>query len=524
MKTRIHSPNLVRILVIVTLVIPLTLGAISPAKASFDSSEIVGWGYNADGVSTTPSDLTDVIAIAVGGFHNLALRSDGTVVAWGSNLHGQCNVPTDLSGVVAIAAGEVHSLALKSDGTVVAWGENDQGQCNVPSGLKDVVAIDAGQLHSLARKSDGTFVGWGNNGFDQITFPDGLAEVVAFDVGYNHNLAIKTDGTVVGWGYDVFGETDIPVGLSDVVAVAAGRNHSLALKRDGTVVAWGSNVHGQTSIPPGLTDVVAIAAGGYHSLALKKDGTVVGWGDTTYHQTSPPPDLSGVVAIYAGEYHSLALISSVAPIVYDNFDDNITDPSLWSIEQQGGPVAAEMNQRLEITVPANSAGADFEAWYLSACQLRGDYDIRVDYELLTWPFRSGVRIGLADDHANMQRISSGRQPYDYPEGPDLYLTTFDTADHVVGITPTSDLSGKLRLERVDDTLTSYYFANGAWTLVASYSDPAYTQDTPFYLGSWSADSVFTDQEVKLAFDNLIINEGELVCPRRVYLPLVLGGH
>jgi hypothetical protein len=160
----------------------------------------------------------------------------------------------------------------------------------------------------------------------------------------------------------------------------------------------------------------------------------------------------------------------------------------------------------------------------SACQLRGDYDIRVDYELLTWPFRSGVRIGLADDHANMQRISSGRQPYDYPEGPDLYLTTFDTADHVVGITPTSDLSGKLRLERVDDTLTSYYFANGAWTLVASYSDPAYTQDTPFYLGSWSADSVFTDQEVKLAFDNLIINEGELVCPRRVYLPLVLGGH
>ncbi len=144
--------------------------------------------------------------------------------------------------------------------------------------------------------------------------------------------------------------------------------------------------------------------------------------------------------------------------------------------------------------------------------MRGDYDIQVDYEVLTWPYANGVRLGLADDHANMTRLSSGRQPGDYPGGPDLYLTTFDTADHVVGITPTSDLSGKLRLERVGDTLTSYYFANGAWTFVASYSDPAYTQDTAFYLGSWSGDSVFMDQEVKIAFDNLIINKGELVCP------------
>jgi len=313
MKTRILSHNLVRLLVIVALSLPLALGGLSPAEASFDSSEIIGWGYNAEGKFTTPSDLTDIIAIAAGSFHNLALRSDGTVVAWGTNYHGQCDVPSDLSGVVAIAAGDAHSLALKSDGTVAAWGENAQGQCNVPSDLTDVVAIDAGQLHSLARKSDGTFVGWGNNGFDQITFPPGLAEVVAFDVGYNHNLAIRANGTVVGWGYNVFGETNIPVGLSDVVAVAAGRNHSLALKSDGTVVGWGNNTGGQTDIPPGLTGVVAIAAGGTHSLALKEDGTVVGWGDNTYGQSNPPSDLAGAVAIYAGYWHSLAVVPAGSP-------------------------------------------------------------------------------------------------------------------------------------------------------------------------------------------------------------------
>ena len=93
MNKRIISTNLFRILVIVTLVIPLTFGAPSPAKAAFDSTEIITWGYNGGGLYTTPAALTDVIAIAAGSHHNLALRSDGTVVAWGENSHGQLDVP-----------------------------------------------------------------------------------------------------------------------------------------------------------------------------------------------------------------------------------------------------------------------------------------------------------------------------------------------------------------------------------------------------------------------------------------------
>jgi hypothetical protein len=314
MNKRIFSTNLFRTLVIVALVIPLTFGATFPAEAAFDGTEIITWGYNGGGQYTTPAGLTDVIAIDAGGYHNLALRSDGTVVAWGENFSGQRDVPAALSGVVAIAAGGAHSLALKSDGTVVAWGDNSQGQTNVPSDLTDVVAIGAGQLHSLARKSDGTFVGWGNDGFGQITFPADLAQVVAFDVGENHNLAIKTDGTVIAWGYNIFGETNVPAGLTDVIAVAAGRNHSLALKSDGTVVGWGNNYYGQTNIPSGLTGVIAIAAGGYHSLALKNDGTVVGWGRDDYDQSSPPSTVSGAVAIYAGSWHSLAIVPADAPL------------------------------------------------------------------------------------------------------------------------------------------------------------------------------------------------------------------
>src|SRR5258708_1619242 len=50
-------------------------------------------------------------AIAAGGNHSLALKSDGTVVGWGYNDYGQSTVPANLTGVIAIAAGDAHSLA-----------------------------------------------------------------------------------------------------------------------------------------------------------------------------------------------------------------------------------------------------------------------------------------------------------------------------------------------------------------------------------------------------------------------------
>jgi hypothetical protein len=60
------------------------------------------------------------------------------------------NVPPGLSNVVAIAGGGYHSLALQSNATVVAWGDNYDGQTTVPPGLSNVVAITGGFVHSLA--------------------------------------------------------------------------------------------------------------------------------------------------------------------------------------------------------------------------------------------------------------------------------------------------------------------------------------------------------------------------------------
>jgi predicted phage tail protein len=128
------------------------------------------WGWNGYGATSVPAGLNNVIAIAGGGLHSLALKSDGTVVAWGWNQFGQATVPAGLSDVVAIAGGIEHSLALKSDGTVVGWGANDgwasndpncqfigspcerkyTGQIDPPAGLNNVVAIKGGVFHSIA--------------------------------------------------------------------------------------------------------------------------------------------------------------------------------------------------------------------------------------------------------------------------------------------------------------------------------------------------------------------------------------
>jgi alpha-tubulin suppressor-like RCC1 family protein len=202
-----------------------------------------------------------VIAIAAGMSQAFVLKRDGSVWAWGNGTSGELgdgandkrSAPTQVtglgpgSGVVAIAAGGSHALALKTDGSVVAWGNNKSGQLgngrmptdsSRPVAVKGlgpgsgVIAIAAGDSFSVALKKDGTVLAWGRNKVG--------------DLG---------DGTTI--------DRSTPVAVnklgpgSGVVAVTAGSFHALALKRNGTVVAWGDNSSGQVGdgkvCPPGAS-------------------------------------------------------------------------------------------------------------------------------------------------------------------------------------------------------------------------------------------------------------------------------
>jgi alpha-tubulin suppressor-like RCC1 family protein len=272
--------------------------------------KVIGWS---DSFSPTiPVELlSGVVAIAAGGSHALALKSDGSVVAWGIDYYGDTIVPaTADSGVSAISAGKQHSLALKNgavftwgsplfnlkaippeassgvsaisagaefnlalkNGAVLAWGANHQGQTVVPSeALADITAISAGVVHGLALTSGGKVVAWGGNSSGQTAVPaEATTGVTAIAAGYDHSMALVS-GKVLSWGW--LGQTEVPAeALSGVIAISAGDNFSMALKSNGTVIAWGDNTFGQTAVPA-ISDITSIAAGYYFGLALKNNGS-----------------------------------------------------------------------------------------------------------------------------------------------------------------------------------------------------------------------------------------------------------
>lgn len=86
-------------------------------------------------VPTKLDFIGNVKAIALGDFHELYLKKDGSVWASGyaegaaSSLWTVSQGPGKvMDGVAEIAAGQFHSIALKKDGTVWTWGVNEYGQ------------------------------------------------------------------------------------------------------------------------------------------------------------------------------------------------------------------------------------------------------------------------------------------------------------------------------------------------------------------------------------------------------------
>jgi alpha-tubulin suppressor-like RCC1 family protein len=85
-------------------------------------------------------DVADVVAVAAGRRHSLFLQSDGTlwVAGWnhdcqlglGPDVPVNVTVPTrvDLTDVVHMAGGDSHSVAVLSDDSVWVWGHNNVGQ------------------------------------------------------------------------------------------------------------------------------------------------------------------------------------------------------------------------------------------------------------------------------------------------------------------------------------------------------------------------------------------------------------
>ncbi|RDU24144.1 RCC1 domain-containing protein [Anaerosacchariphilus polymeriproducens] len=277
--------------------------------------------------------------VAVGGFHMLGVKADGTTYSWGENKYGECNTQ-DWTNVVAVSAGAYISVGLKSDGTVVATGCNDLGQCETED-WTDIVEISACDTHILGLKSDGTVVSTGRivpeegAGEQTIQTRNEMVEnwkdikhVVAYvnsatgikldksaiwshyggympytnkvetgTMGLNNIIEIKkegffwmcllSDGTVkLRDSYDdKTGEK-----WTDIVDIATGAEHYVGLKSNGRVLCSGSNEYNQCEGVEAWEDIIAIYSGNRITVGLQEDGTLIFSGDSTKALTENPEE------------------------------------------------------------------------------------------------------------------------------------------------------------------------------------------------------------------------------------------
>jgi alpha-tubulin suppressor-like RCC1 family protein len=248
------------------------------------------WGCNGqgrlgDGSVTNQSSPVSVVGgfadwceVSAGSYHSLAVRTDGTAWSWGFNGDGQLgdgsvtnqSSPVSVVGGFAdwceISAGGFHSLAVRTDGTAWAWGFNGQGRLgdgsvtnrsspvSVVGGFADWCQVSGGRFHSLAVRTDGSAWAWGFNGQGRLgdgsvtnrTSPvsvvGGFGDWCEISAGYSHSLAVRTDGTAWAWGYNHRGQLgDLTVtsrtspvsvvgGFGDWCQISAGLGHSLAIR------------------------------------------------------------------------------------------------------------------------------------------------------------------------------------------------------------------------------------------------------------------------------------------------------
>ncbi len=330
-------------------------GSSSHSLATKTDGTIWAWGTGTSGqlaettVAATRSSpvqigtLTDWAAVAAGGVHSLAKKTDGTIWAWGQGNTGPLGEITTtasrsspiqigtLTSWASVAGGFSHSLATKTDGTIWAWGDGASGTLGQVSTiasrsspvqigtLTDWAAATGSVSHSLATKTDGTLWAWGlgttagqlgDSAKINRSSPVQIGTLTSWSLvsaGESHSLATKTDSTLFSWGLATSGQlgnnedgtrfSPVQIGtLTAWASIGIGHSHSLAVKTEGTLWVWGIGSNGQlgetattanrsSPVQIGtLTDWAAAVGGISHSLARKTDNTVWAWGVGTDSQ------------------------------------------------------------------------------------------------------------------------------------------------------------------------------------------------------------------------------------------------
>jgi alpha-tubulin suppressor-like RCC1 family protein len=152
--------------------------------------------------------LTSAKALCIGGNYSLGVSGSGMVWGWGTNNYGQLGigsttatrVPVQTATVsgwadlVRVAAGTIHSLALKNDGSVWSWGNNGNNQLGLGDTTQRLIPTQLAnfKLNNDETDGDGLPDSWERFYFGNlaqtasgIAVAGGVSNLTAYTLGLN---------------------------------------------------------------------------------------------------------------------------------------------------------------------------------------------------------------------------------------------------------------------------------------------------------------------------------------------------
>ncbi len=213
--------------------------------------------------------------------------------------------------------------------------------------------------------------------------------------------------------------------------------------------------------------------------------------------------------------------TAVVAVFVDTFSGDSVD-RFWFLSIEGaGPRVVQANGQLEVTFPAGTSlgpqGYANAAIFMS-CRFPGDFDMQVEYRLLSGPLPPGVNVGFdaAEFTGNAYAGQHGMFVWNPGVGSQRITTHFPHPGEFGlpynDFVPDTARSGTLRLVRRTaggvTTVTASRLGLNPW----SFTSQPYTPPT-----SQAANlNVFTNQtpfttEVRVAYDNFRISSGAISC-------------
>ena len=298
-----------------------------------------------------PAELADDIKMIDGyGSFSVGLSNSGKVYVWGSTQIGTtgidiADIPEDVlnANIVMVAAGIDHVVAIDDKGIVHAWGNNRLGQYAVLKEGEEInpniaympeelvtTGIDVNNIKKLTcgyqctaiLMNDGSFYLWGNKlTYANIDLFLNAGSMYDMDFTLNYIVGINGKRNSVYTGsrglYDVVrtqvsGEsTKIKdyLGKRKIETITATNNSMCLLLDDGSVCFAGDFAGNMTPVPTLAADedFVQIVAGSYHYSGLTNKGSIYSWGGNTLDQTEVAKDYAGATELFSGAFQTYAV-------------------------------------------------------------------------------------------------------------------------------------------------------------------------------------------------------------------------